>query len=88
MPKKTKLLEKLYGSGKNFTIRELDALMGQCGCEKFSGGRGSGIRYVHTASKRVLQFDGPHPGNTLYSYQVKKVLRFLNEIGETEEGGI
>lgn len=29
----------------------------------------------------MLTFDGPHPGNTLYRYQVKDVLNFLSEIG-------
>nr|WP_297708723.1 hypothetical protein [uncultured Butyrivibrio sp.] len=41
--------------------------MKQCGCEKFEGGRGSGIGYYHVETKRILQFDGPHPGNELVS---------------------
>lgn len=82
MPKKKDLLEKLLRkpSPKNFTIRELDLLMSKCGCEKFSGGRGSGIGYVHTESKRILQFDQPHPGNELYRYQINKTIQFLSEI--------
>lgn len=61
MPKKSKLLEKLLSkpAPTSFTIRELDALMKQCGCEKFEGGRGSGIGYYHVETKRILQFDGP-----------------------------
>ena len=48
MPKKRELIEKLCRKPmpKNFTTRELDMLMGKCGCEKFSGGRGSGIGFV------------------------------------------
>ena len=62
MPTKDILLEKICRkpAPANFTVRELDALMKKCGCEKFQGGRGSGIGYFHTASKRILQFDGPH----------------------------
>lgn len=56
--------------------------MKKCGCEKFSGGRGSGIGYVHIDTKRVLQFDGPHPGNELYKYQIEKTKEFLKNIGE------
>ena len=37
---------------------------------------------VHETSKRIVQFDGPHPGNELYRYQVKMVIRFLKEVGE------
>lgn len=84
MPKKKDLLEKLCRkpAPKNFTIRELDLLMGKCGCEKFSGGRGSGIGFVHSATKRVLQFDQPHPGKELYKYQIDKTIQFLKDIGE------
>lgn len=84
MPKKDDLLEKLCRKPipKNFTKRELDILMRKCRCEKFSGGRGSGIGYVHEKTKRILQFDEPHPGNELYGYQIKKTIQFLHDIGE------
>ena len=86
MPKKSDLLEKLCRKPipKNFTKRELFLLMGKCGCNSFSGGRGSGIGFVHMENKRVLQFDEPHPGNELYGYQIKKTIQFLKDIGEIE----
>ena len=86
MPKKSKLLEKLLSkpAPTSFTIRELDALMKQCGCGKFEGGRGSGIGYYHVETKRILQFDGPHPGNELYRYHIKMIKAFLKEVGEIE----
>lgn len=84
MSKKEDLIDKLCKkpSPKNFTTRELDALMNKCNCMKFAGGRGSGIGYVHEGTKRILQFDEPHPGNELYNYQIKKVVQFLRDIGE------
>lgn len=84
MPKKEDLIEKLCRKPmpKNFTKRDLDMLMKKCNCEKFSGGRGSGIGYVHSKTQRVLQFDEPHPGNELYSYQIKKTIKFLKNIWE------
>lgn len=84
MSKKEDLLEKLRKkpAPRNFTVRELDTLMSRCGCIKYSGGRGSGIRYVHQETNRVLQFDYPHPGNELYRYQVKMVIEFLEEVEE------
>ena len=86
MPKKKDLIDKLFRKPypKNFTTRELDLLMSKCNCDKFQGGRGSGIGYIHTKSKRIIQFDGPHPGNELYRYQVEKVKTFIEEIGEKE----
>lgn len=84
MPKKEDLLKKLQKkpAPRNFTVRELDALMSKCRCIKYPGGRGSGIRYVHQETKRVLQFDSPHPGNELYRYQIKMVIEFLKEVKE------
>ena len=87
MGKKEELLDKLLRRPipRNFTVNELDLLMKKCGCEKFSGGRGSGIGYVHMESKRILQFDSPHPGKELYTYQIKKTIAFLKDIGEIPE---
>lgn len=86
MPKKTDLIQKLCRKPipKNFTIRDLDALMNKCNCTKFSGGRGSSIGFVHNETQRVLQFDEPHPGNELYTYQIKKVIQFLKDIEEID----
>lgn len=84
MSKKEDLIEKLCRkpSPKNFTVQELDQLMSKCGCDKRSGGRGSGLAYYSRTTTRVLTFDGPHPGNELYHYQLRKVINFLTEIGE------
>ncbi len=87
MPSKKTLLDKLCRKPivKNFTKQELDSLMGKCDCSKHAGGRGSSIRYYHGGSGRILTFDEPHPENELYKYQVKKVIQFLQEIGEISE---
>lgn len=82
--KKQTLLDKLYAPGipKNFTVRELDSLMKKCNCEALEGGRGSSIKFYHIPTKRILQFDSPHPENTLYTYQIKKTREFLIAVGE------
>ena len=87
MPSKEVLLKKLTSKPvpTNYTMKELDTLMKKCGCRKFSGGRGSGIKYVHNESGRVVAFDAPHPGNELYRYHVNAVKKFLVEIGEVAE---
>ena len=84
MSKKEDLLDKLCRKPlpKNFTKRELDLLMAKCDCEKGQGGRGSSIAYFHKPTGRILIFDGPHPGNELYNYQIKMVINFLKELGE------
>ena len=84
MPAKEKLLKKLFQNKlpRNFTKQELTSLMSACGCEKGQGGRGSGIRFIHRESGRILAFDEPHPGNELYPYQVRMTRQFLKETGE------
>ena len=78
MPTKEKLIKKLFQSRmpRHFTKQELEVLLSQCGCVKNSGGRGSGIRFVHSATGRILAFAEPHPGNDLYPYQVRMVRKF------------
>ena len=84
MPSKKELVGKLTAKPipRNFTVRELDALMSKCNCEKYQGGRGSGIGYRHLPSNRAVQFDMPHPGKELYAYQIKAVIAFLKSVGE------
>ena len=86
MPPKEKLLDKLFQKRmpRNFSKQELDSLMKQCDCIKGQGGRGSGIRYYHHRTGRILAFDEPHPGNDLYPYQIKLVRQFLKETGEVK----
>ena len=88
MPSKEKLLAKLFQKKlpRNFTKQDLNALMSQCGCLKGQGGRGSGIRFYHESTGRILAFDEPHPENELYPYQVKLTRQFLKDIGEYKEG--
>lgn len=75
------LLDRIRRRPKDYTVQELDTLMKKCGCTKGHGGRGSSLQYYHKEAGRMLTFDGPHPGNELYPYQVKKVLAFLKDIG-------
>lgn len=84
MDKKQELINKLFSHPipKNFTTKQLDNLMKYCECEKYQGGRGSGLKYFHAKTGRILSFDGPHPGNELYIYHVKATRKFLQDIGE------
>ncbi len=84
MPTKKALVSKLTAKPlpRNFTVTDLDALMNRCGCEKYQGGRGSGIGFRHIPTGRAIQFDAPHPGKELYLYKVKAVIEFLRDVGE------
>ena len=84
MPDKAALIAKLTAKPppRNFTIRDLNARMSKCNCEKYQGGRGSGIGFRHLPTGRALQFDTPHPGKELYSYQIKAAIQFLSDVDE------
>jgi hypothetical protein len=84
MPTKDALVKKLTArpAPRNFTVKDLDALMSRCNCEKYQGGRGSGIGFRHERTGRALQFDAPHPGKELYLYQIRAVIAFLKDVGE------
>ena len=88
--KKEDLIQKLTSkpTPKNFSMRDLDLLMKRCGCLKKQGGRGSSVAFVHAETKRILQFDQPHPGTELYPYQIKRTIAFLHEIGEIDSSCI
>ena len=51
MSQKDSLVERLLSKPKDFTIDELESLMGKCCCKKFNRGRtsGSAIAYIHEA---------------------------------------
>ena len=34
--------------------------------------------------KKKRSSDGPHPGNELYPYQIKRIIAFLEGVGEIE----
>ena len=87
MSSKEKLLQKLFQQRlpKNFTVQELTSLLSKCSCMREEGGRGSGLRFYHEKTGRILTFDGPHPGNELYPYQIRMVRKFLADIGEYTE---
>lgn len=86
MGKKEKYINDLFKNPitKNFTEIKLDKLMNECGCIKYSGGRGSSLKYVHNKTGKILTFDGPHPGKELYIYHIKMVRKYLKDIGEVE----
>ena len=84
MSSKQKLLERFLRYDKGLTVANLDTLMQQHHCQKHTSGRGSGLRYVHAETSRVLTFDGPHPEKELKRFHINKVVDFLRELGLIE----
>ena len=86
MGKKDAMTARLLSMPKDFEQREMDTLMGQCGCDKNNRGKtsGSAIQYVHRATQRVFTYHRPHPGNILKPYVLKAAIQFLRSVGEIQ----
>lgn len=84
MSQKENLIQRLRSKPKDFTVKELDVLMTQCGCEKNTKGKTSGSRiaYVHTKTNRVLNMHSPHPKKELKLYMINRVIDFLESVSE------
>lgn len=82
MSQKDKLLKRLCGMPRDFTIDEMTTLLHCCGYHSFQSGRTSGlaIQFVNE-SKDVIKFHKPHPENTLKRYVLEQVLEKLKEGG-------
>lgn len=89
MGKKDALVKRFLTMPKDFEQREMDALMSQCGCVRNNRGRtsGSAIQYVHQKTQRVFAYHRPHPGNIIKPYVLKAAKRFLEDVGEIQQGG-
>lgn len=86
MGKKERLKERLLSMPKDFEHREMDTLLKQCGCVPDNRGKtsGSAIQYIHEETGNVFIYHRPHPGNIIKPYLMKRVIRFLQSIGEIQ----
>ena len=85
MSQKDTLVSRLLARPRDFELRELEKLLGLCGCTKSNAGRtsGSAIRYTYVRGnvKRVFSIHRPHPENTLKRYVLDGAIEFLKDIG-------
>lgn len=84
MGKKDTMTARLLSMPKDFEQREMDTLMGQCGCVKNNRGKtsGSAIQYVYQATQQVFTYHRPHPENRIKPYVLKAAIQFLRSVGE------
>lgn len=82
MGKKEKLIQKLKSQPKDFTFSELETLLKQLGYTYSKKGKTSGSRveFIHKSHGSIL-LHKPHPQNELLPYQIRKVLKTLEQEG-------
>lgn len=84
MSKKEKLIKKLLARPKDFTCEEMTTLLGFFDFDNKSGS-GSGLRFIHRQSKRVITFHRPHPEKELKNYVLEQVIEILRKEGFLDE---
>ena len=82
MGQKEKLIARLRTRPRDFTLEEMERLLGYLGFERDSKGKTSGsrVRFVHQSGAKLM-IHLPHPGNQLRVYQVKALLEMLEKEG-------
>jgi len=80
--KKDKLIARLKSKPKDFTFAEMESLLECLGYERNDKGRTSGSRIAFKNSKhKTIVMHKPHPRKELLEYQVKEIIKTLDEEG-------
>lgn len=82
MTQKDKLIERLRSHPQDFTFAEAQTLLGYLGFRRTNKGKTSGSRvlFVKEGSEGMF-IHIPHPQKELRAYQVKEILKRLEEEG-------
>lgn len=83
MSKNEKLLKKLQSVPKDFTYAELKKLMQSIGFVEDNKGKSSGSRvaFYSETTKDIIRLHKPHPNNELKMYQIREIIKFLENMG-------
>lgn len=83
MGRKEKLIERFKSYPNDFTLDEMEKLLGIFSLFRTDKGKTSGSRIMFTnedGSIKIL-LHRPHPGNVLKPYQIKKIRQILEQEG-------
>lgn len=80
MSKFEKALERLKKKPKDFTWKELQAIMAHFGYQEMKGG-GSRRKFIHPKTKVIISLHEPHPNPEMKSYALELVIEHLKEEG-------
>ena len=81
MSRKEKLIRRLLSNPKDFTIEEMDALMGYMGYIKKNKGKTSGSRVSYEKEGKKIYMHKPHPANVIKRCYLKEIIKRLEEEG-------
>ena len=83
MGQKEKLIAKLKSNPKTFTFDDAEALLGFFSYYKSNKGKTSGSRvmFISEQYRTKILLHKPHPRKELLEYQVKQLIRHLEQEG-------
>lgn len=83
MSKLEKEIKRLKSNPKDFTYDEAKRILNSLGFYEHNKGRTSGSRVAFiNKDNEKLELHKPHPSNVLKPYQIKILLKKLEEMGE------
>ena len=82
MGQKEKLIEHLKSKPKDFTFNDAETLLGFFDYRRSNKGKTSGSRVMFVSDNHPpIMLHKPHPRKELLEYQVKELIRTLDEEG-------
>ena len=83
MTKLDKLKARLLQKPKDFTFKELEALLVGLGYQEKKTGKTAGSRktFIHPVTGSVIKLHKPHPSSILKSYVIIEVIQILIKEG-------
>ena len=83
MSKTSKLLQRFLSNPKDFTFKELEALLTGMGFQLSNAGgtSGSAIRFINHKTGHIIRLHKPHPSPVVKQYLIKFIINELNQGG-------
>ena len=82
MSRYEKAIARLLKFPKDYSYKELKALLGMVGYEEYQAGKTSGSRITFiNKDKHIIKLHKPHGGSNLKEYQLKTVIAYLQKNG-------
>ncbi|MBO7670742.1 MAG: type II toxin-antitoxin system HicA family toxin [Oscillospiraceae bacterium] len=85
--KHEKLLQRFLSKPKDFTFDELESLLAHFGYTIDNRGKtsGSAISFYRERDKDLIQLHRPHSPQIMKIYQIRDIVKHLEEKGDIEE---
>jgi len=81
MSRADRLIQEFKACQGPYPYKDLARLLGILGFVDKTSNGGSGRKFVHQKTRKIIRFHEPHPGNEIKPYLVRQVRELLEEQG-------